>query len=109
MLHITLTPEAAEGLRALLAREHDNARIRIREFKTGCGTCSKNFAIVLRLSIDEQEDEDVEGHAESLPFIIDRDLVDQYGTEFSVAMDANAMYLVTAKHWKIAPFKQTRC
>lgn len=64
---------------------------------------------MLRLSIDEQEDEDVAGHAESLPFVINRDLVDQYGTEFSVAMDTNAMYLVTAKNWNIAPFRQTRC
>jgi hypothetical protein len=64
---------------------------------------------VLRLSIDEQDDEDVEGYADSLPFIVNRGLVDQYGTEFSVAMDTNATYLVTAKNWKIAPFKQTRC
>ncbi len=38
MLKITLTPEAAEGLRALLAGEDGNARVRIREFKTGCGS-----------------------------------------------------------------------
>lgn len=38
MLNITLTPEAFEGLRALLAEEDGSARIRIREFKTGCGT-----------------------------------------------------------------------
>lgn len=64
---------------------------------------------MLRLSIDRLEDEDVEGVADSLPFIADRDLVDQYGMEFSVAMDANAMYLVTAKNWNIAPFQRTRC
>lgn len=38
MLNITLTPEVVEGLRALLAEGGDGAHVRIREFKTGCGT-----------------------------------------------------------------------
>jgi hypothetical protein len=38
MLNITLASEAVEGLRALLADEDGSARLRIREFKTGCGS-----------------------------------------------------------------------
>jgi hypothetical protein len=51
---------------------------------------------VLRLSIDEREDEDVEGEAASLPFVIGGDLAEQYGRDFSVAMDEHRMPAVTA-------------
>jgi hypothetical protein len=51
---------------------------------------------VLRLSIDEREDEDVEGKAASLPFVIEGDLADRYGRDFSVAMDERRMPAVTA-------------
>jgi Fe-S cluster assembly iron-binding protein IscA len=38
MLKITLTSETADGLRALLEKEESNdARLRIREFRVGCG------------------------------------------------------------------------
>ena len=57
---------------------------------------------------DEQEEEDLTGEAESLPFIISRDLFDQYGAEFAVAKDEQGGYSVTPKDWKIAPFRQTR-
>jgi len=38
MLKISLTSEAADGLRALLEKEESSdARLRIREFRSGCG------------------------------------------------------------------------
>ena len=37
MLKISLTPEAADGLRALLTKENNSAaRLRIREYRSGC-------------------------------------------------------------------------
>lgn len=49
---------------------------------------------MLRLSIDEREEEDVEGESESLPFVIAEDLVDTYGSNFSVSLDENKMPVV---------------
>jgi hypothetical protein len=51
---------------------------------------------VLRLSIDEREDEDVEGEAASLPFVVDADIAERYGRDFSVAMDERRIPAVTA-------------
>lgn len=61
------------------------------------------------MSIDDEFDEDdIEGTAEGLPFIINQLLFDQYGSEFTVTRDASGMYLVSAKNWKIAPSRDTR-
>jgi hypothetical protein len=46
---------------------------------------------VLRLSIDEREDGDREGEAQTLPFVINGDLADQYGEKFSVFLDEQRM------------------
>lgn len=51
---------------------------------------------MLRLSIDERDDDDVEGRAESLPFVIGKDLADQYGTRFSISLDPHQMPVVAA-------------
>jgi hypothetical protein len=51
---------------------------------------------VLRLSIDEREDDDVEGVAASLPFVINEELAEQYGREFSVAVDEHLTLVVDA-------------
>lgn len=51
---------------------------------------------MLRLSIDEREDDDVEGEANSLPFVISEDLADQYGLDFSVDLDEEKMPVVVA-------------
>ncbi|MEG2173436.1 MAG: hypothetical protein RRY29_09280 [Desulfovibrionaceae bacterium] len=39
------------------------------------------------MSIDTREDEDVTGEAQSLPFVINEDLAEQYGENFSVSLD----------------------
>ncbi len=52
--------------------------------------------MVLRLGIDEYEEDDLEGEAASLPFVIDRDLADRYGTRFTVFLDKNQIPSVTA-------------
>ncbi|MDR2574315.1 MAG: hypothetical protein LBC94_08275 [Desulfovibrio sp.] len=51
---------------------------------------------MLRLSIDEREDEDKEGEVNSLPFVISEELADQYGENFSVSLDENQMPVVEA-------------
>jgi hypothetical protein len=64
---------------------------------------------MLRLSIDDElEDDDIQGEADALPFVISRLLFDQYGTEFSIALEPDGKYLVTPQEWKIAPFRDTR-
>ena len=92
-MNITLTDEAAERLRALLENEDEDACIRIRETKIGAACKAK---IVLVLSVDEREDEDVEKEVNTLPFVINSDLVDQYGAEFSVSLDEKQTPVVVA-------------
>lgn len=43
------------------------------------------------LSIDEREDDDLEGEVNSLPFVIDEELADQYGESFSVSLGENGI------------------
>jgi Fe-S cluster assembly iron-binding protein IscA len=90
-MNITITDDAAERLDALLKEEGGDAVVRIRETKVGPPCKSK---MVLKLSIDEREDEDMEGTAGALPFVISRDLAEQYGRDFSVALDENRMPVV---------------
>ncbi len=93
MLNISITDEAAARLRAILNEENDEACIRVRETKIGTACKSK---VVLRLSIDQREDEDVKGEAESLPFVASPEIMDQYGESFSVFLDENKTPAVSA-------------
>lgn len=88
-MNITMAGDAADKLRALLDEKGPEARIRVRETKIGCACKSK---IVLRLSIDERQDEDIEGTASALPFVIHQDIVDQYGTAFIVSLDEHQSF-----------------
>ena len=47
----------------------------------------------LRLSIDEREDEDEEQELEvaGMPFVVNNDVVDTYGSTYHVSMDENGM------------------
>jgi hypothetical protein len=51
---------------------------------------------VLRLSIDERENGDMESEIDSIPFVINEDLADQYGTKFAVALDEHQAFDVQA-------------
>ncbi|GHT87221.1 hypothetical protein FACS1894116_01090 [Betaproteobacteria bacterium] len=93
-MNITLTDDAATRLRTLLENEGEDACIRIRETKIGAACKAR---IVLVLSIDEREDEDVEEEAGALPFVINSDLVDQYGEAFSVSLDGMKVPVVVAE------------
>ncbi|MDR3175489.1 MAG: ErpA-related iron-sulfur cluster insertion protein [Desulfovibrio sp.] len=92
-MNISITADAADKLSSLLKKEGGDAVVRIREGKVGSACRCK---IVLKLSIDEREDEDVEGQAASLPFVISEDLADQYGEKFSVSLDGNQLPTVEA-------------
>lgn len=48
------------------------------------------------LSIDEREDDDLEGDVNSLPFVINEELADQYGVNFSISLDENQLPTVAA-------------
>jgi len=92
-MNVTLTSEAASKLRALLKEENEDAVVRVRETKIGIACKSK---LVLVLSIDERADDDVETEVDSLPFVINRDLVDQYGNDFAISLDEHQMPKVAA-------------
>ncbi len=51
---------------------------------------------MLRLGIDEYEEDDLEGEAAGLPFVIEQDCAAQYGTRFSIFLDKNQVPVVTA-------------
>jgi hypothetical protein len=42
---------------------------------------------VLRLGIDEREDDDLATEVGRLPFVINRDVADQYGGRFLISLD----------------------
>ncbi|MDR1489150.1 MAG: ErpA-related iron-sulfur cluster insertion protein [Desulfovibrio sp.] len=90
-MHISMTEAVASKLRALLDKEGGEACVRVRESKIGCGCKSR---ITLRLSIDERCDDDLETPAHSVPFVINRDLADQYGENFTVAQDEHQAFTV---------------
>jgi Fe-S cluster assembly iron-binding protein IscA len=94
-MNVTVSGDAATKLRTLLSEEEENSCIRIRETKVGTACKSR---LELRLSFDERDDEDMEGEAESLPFIINQDLAEQYGTNFSVSLDEHGMPVVAAQN-----------
>ena len=93
-MNVTVTSEAASKLRALLDEEGEDAVVRVRETKVG-SPCKRKF--VLKLSIDEREDDDVEVEVDSLPFVISKDLIDQYGKNFSVILDEQQIPSVAAQ------------
>ena len=84
-MNITMDNEVMEKLRALLAAEdNDTAVVRVREARVGGGCESK---LLLRLSIDEREDEDITAEINSIPFAINEELAEQYGTDFVVTLN----------------------
>jgi iron-sulfur cluster insertion protein len=83
-MNITMDNEVMEKLRTLLAAEDNNAAVvRVREARVGGGCESK---LVLRLSIDERENEDIEAEISSIPFVINEEFAEQYGTKFVVTL-----------------------
>lgn len=84
-MNIVLNADATAKLREVLENEGKDAVVRIRETKVGSACKSK---YVLRLSIDTVEDDDMKATIGSIPFAVNQDLADQYGTNFSVTLDA---------------------
>ncbi len=97
MLNITLSPEAAARFKELLAEEdNEDAVFRIREVKVGMA-CKSHME--LRMGIDEREDEDEEQEVtvEGMPFVINNDVIDIYGSDYDVVLDENGLPKITAK------------
>jgi hypothetical protein len=87
-MNIKMDSNVAETFRSLLKEEGGDAVIRIRETKVGTACKAR---IVLRASIDEREDDDVSGEADSIPFVVNEEIIDQYGDSFSISIDADGM------------------
>ena len=94
MLEITLSQEAIAKFKALLTEEdNEDAVYRIREAKVGCA-CKSHME--LRMGIDEREEEEQEVNVEGLPFIISNDVIDIYGSRYSIDLDENKLPQITA-------------
>ena len=48
------------------------------------------------MGIDEREDDDLEAEVGRVPFVINRDLANQYGGRFLVSLDKDRMPVVAA-------------
>ena len=94
MLQITLSQEAIAKFKALLTEEdNEDAVYRIREAKVGCA-CKSHME--LRMGIDEREEEEQEANVEGIPFIISNDVIDIYGSRYSIDLDENKLPQITA-------------
>ena len=94
MLEITLSQEAIAKFKALLTEEdNEDAVYRIREAKVGCA-CKSHME--LRMGIDEREEEEQEVNVEGIPFIISNDVIDIYGSRYSLDLDENKLPQIPA-------------
>ena len=94
MLEITLSQEAIAKFKALLTEEdNEDAVYRIREAQVGCA-CKSHME--LRMGIDEREEEEQEANVEGIPFIISNDVIDIYGSRYSIDLDENKLPQITA-------------
>jgi hypothetical protein len=82
-MDLKIDDDIAAKLRKLLEDEGKDAVVRVRESKIGPPCKAK---LVLRLSIDEREDGDVEFNVKAMPFVMNEDLVEQYGENLKVTM-----------------------
>ena len=80
-MNIAMNNDIVGKLRQLLATEDDDSVVRIRETKIGSACKART---VLRLSIDMREDEDVETEIDAIPFVMNEELAEQYGTDLVV-------------------------
>ncbi len=88
MLRITLTSQARDVLRNILAREREgapNAVFRIRETRRGA---YDDAVYELRLSLDEQTENDEIAVCGGMPFVADRDFL-------ALSGEAPSFYIVT--------------
>ncbi len=88
-MKFTMSSDIVEKLRKLLAGEDDDAVVRVRETKIGTPCKART---VLRLSIDTREDDDVDAEVEDMPFVMNEELVEQYGTNFVVTLDEDQAF-----------------
>ena len=91
VMNVSITGEVASRLRHILVEEHYDAVIRIRERRVADSATGRT---ILWLSVDERAEDDLEDEVEYLPFVIARDLVEQYGNAFSVSLDERRNFAV---------------
>lgn len=81
-MNIAMNNEIVGKLNQLLAGEDNDSVVRIRETKIGSACKART---VLRLSVDLREDDDIEAEINAIPFVMNGDLAEQYGTELTVS------------------------
>ncbi len=98
MLDITLSPEALEKMKELLAEDedYDEPFFRIREVKFGAACCSRTE---LRVSIDERDEleDEITATVEGLPFVLHPDIINSYGKRFDIVLAADGAVKVTSR------------
>ena len=58
----------------------------------------------LRVSLDEREDpEEQEIEVESIPFVVNEDVIDSYGLKYTIAVDEHNMPAVSSELQKANP------
>jgi hypothetical protein len=88
-MNFTMSSEIVDKLHKLLATEDDDSVVRVRETKIGTPCKART---VLRLSIDTREDDDVDAEVENMHFVMNEELVAQYGTDFTVTLDEDQAF-----------------
>ncbi|MES9997632.1 ErpA-related iron-sulfur cluster insertion protein [Desulfovibrio aminophilus] len=94
MFSVETTDEILNKLKKMLNDEDEDACVRLREYKAGCGCHSK---IMLGLGLEEAvEDEDERIDVNGVPFIAERDFLLKHGKSYALTFDENKETVLTA-------------
>ena len=90
-MNVKMNDGVADKFRFLLKEEGGDAVVRIRETKIGPPCKAK---LIFVASIDEREDGDVAGEIDAIPFVINEELVEQYGEDFVISLGENGIPVI---------------
>jgi hypothetical protein len=94
MLNIAVTDDAREVLHALLDREEEASRFRLREFVSGCAlSCRSGVRRVLRLTLERdggEEEDDLSVREGGACFVMNELLRANYGNSFFITLGPNS-------------------
>ncbi|HMM38213.1 MAG TPA: ErpA-related iron-sulfur cluster insertion protein [Desulfovibrio sp.] len=94
MFSVETTEEILKKLRNMLSDEEEDACVRLREYKAGCGCHSK---IMLGLGLEEAvEGEDERIDVDGVPFIAEKDFLLKHGKSYMLTLDENKQTVLTA-------------
>lgn len=93
MVSMKFTDDAAARIRGSLAKAGKGTRASIREGRIGSPCCGR---MMLDLVITRPKNGDVQGEVQGIPFTVGSDLLQVYGSSFSISLDENGFPLVRA-------------